>query len=105
MTSTEINVVAYQKGNLWIAQCVEYDIQVLSHTLLSLPSALKRAIKANLLVNAECGRTGLEGIPPAPGKFISMYENARMNVQDRQGNIGNTSTNIVVRDIRLAELT
>ena len=72
-----ISVVAYRDGDLWVAQCVEYDIAARADSLERLPRAFDRALAANMLVNAELGRSKLEGIPPAPSRFKPLFDEAQ----------------------------
>lgn len=71
-----VRVVAFQDGDLWVAQCVEYDIAAFAKHLLKLPAALDRAILSNVCVNADAGHKGLEGIPRAPKIFEQLFKAA-----------------------------
>lgn len=80
----KINIVAYQDGDLWVAQCVEYDISARADSLPKLPRAFSRALAANISVNRELGREGLSGIAPAPDRFRDWFERAQMDVTARE---------------------
>jgi len=41
-----------------------------------LPRAIERALVANLAMNRELGRLGLDGIEPAPPQFRELFERA-----------------------------
>jgi glucose-6-phosphate 1-dehydrogenase len=69
----KLSVVAFQEGETWIAQCVEYDIAAHATQLTQIPAAFERVLIDNLCVNAELGRTGLDGIPPGPPIFAKMF--------------------------------
>ena len=77
----EINVLAYQEGEDWVAQCVDRDIYARARGLPELPEALGRAIAANVCANAELGGSGLDGIKPAPARFRHAFESAGMPVK------------------------
>jgi len=77
-----INVLAYQEGSAWIAQCVEYDIYARAENLPKLPAAFGRALAANVCINSELGREGLNGIPAAPEKIRSAFESAKLRIAD-----------------------
>jgi hypothetical protein len=83
MEKIHIRVVAYQVGDLWIAQGVEYDIMARAKSLTTLPKAFNRALMSNLCVNDELGREGLDGIPPAPDHFREVFEGATLDVITR----------------------
>jgi hypothetical protein len=78
MKRIEVNVVAFQEGDLWVAQCVEYDIAAFTKNMLELPSAFERAVAANICANADLGREGLDGIPAAPDRYRGLLERAKM---------------------------
>lgn len=103
MRSIEIKVVAYQKGNAWIAQCVEYDIYAHSESLPKLSLALERAVLANVCINAELGRKGLDGIPPAPQRFLDMFQGAHLHVHTTRFDAFLSAANVIVRYLRNAD--
>ena len=70
----KLNVLAFEEDGVWIAQCIEHDICVSAPKLLLLPKYLAREITANLLVNQKVGRSGLEGIRPAPEAVRLAFE-------------------------------
>ena len=76
----QINILAYQNGETWIAQCVEYDICAFADKLPKLLKAFDRALAANVCVNTELGRDGFEGIPAAPQNIRNVFETAKMTV-------------------------
>jgi hypothetical protein len=77
-----INVLAYQEGSCWVAQCVEYDIYARAENLPKLPDAFGRALAANICINRELGREGLDGIRPAPDKIRNAFESAKIKIAD-----------------------
>lgn len=101
MKRIEVNVVAFQEGDVWVAQCVEYDIAAFAKNILDLPKAFERALAANVCANADLGRKAFDGIPQAPGRFRELFENAKFNVTPTQKAVA-ASTPVRVRDLRLA---
>ena len=101
----EVNAVAFQQGDLWVAQCVEYDIAAFAKSLPDLPRALKRALAANLCVNADLKRTGLESIPAAPERFRLMFKTAKINIRPTEESAADfvPASHVQVRDLRVAE--
>ena len=69
-----LSVLVYEDGDVWVAQAIEADIMASADSPDELPRAIKRAIVANIAVNTELGRNGLDGIPPAPPEFREQYE-------------------------------
>ncbi|HZZ32391.1 MAG TPA: hypothetical protein VFE10_10395 [Phenylobacterium sp.] len=99
----EVSAVAFQDGDMWVAQCVEYDIAAFSRHLAELPKAFERALAANFCANADLGRDALDGIPAAPPKFRELFEHADSRLTPtRQPAIAKKSP-IKVLDLRVAE--
>jgi hypothetical protein len=69
-----LNVLVYEDGDLWVAQAIEADIAATADSLTELPRAIERAIVANISVNSKMGRSGLDGIPPAPAAFKDLAD-------------------------------
>jgi hypothetical protein len=76
--SLKVSVVAFREGELWVAQCIEYDISARSETLANAMTAFRRMFAANLAASRELGRNGLEGVPPAPQRFRQMFDAAKL---------------------------
>lgn len=77
MNRITVSAVAFQaEDGRWFAQGVDYDILASADTLNSLPRAFERALAANLCVNTELGRDGLQGIPAAPAHYREMFDAA-----------------------------
>jgi hypothetical protein len=95
-----LRAVVYRGQSAWVARTLEHDIAAFADHVDDLPGKLRKAIAANLLINARHGREGLEGIPPAPAQFIEMYERAKLDVTPRDpGVVGAVET-----DLRLVEM-
>jgi hypothetical protein len=98
-----INVLAYQEGEAWVAQCVEYDIYARAPTLPELPDYLGRAIAVNVCINSEFGRIGLNGIPAAPQKIQDAFKRAKMQIIDGIGDAMAPSTGITIGEMKVAD--
>jgi len=72
--SDRIRVVAYRDGDVWVAQCIEYDISAQG---ANFESAMKRL---EIVVNAECEYTKnkfgqpFANIDPAPDAFARRFD-------------------------------
>ena len=102
MKQITISAIAFQDEGTWIAQGIEYDIAVSAETLSKVRKAFEKVVIANVCVNRKLGRSGLDGIPPAPQHFHDLFNNADMDIHQ----IKNKSTDIPVEisDFRLAEV-
>jgi hypothetical protein len=97
----EVSAVAYQVGDQWVAQCLEYDIAAFAKSLTELPRAFERAMAANMCVNADLGRDALEGIPAAPSRFRELFEQADLGLTPTPHAAAKKSP-VKIRDLRLA---
>jgi hypothetical protein len=76
----QITAVAYQEGDSWSAQCLEFDIAAQAARLTDLFIELQRIIAAHISVCMELGREPFAGLDPAPQHFWKLYEDAKMTV-------------------------
>jgi hypothetical protein len=72
-----IHAVAFQHGEWWIAQCLEYDIATQARTLDDLLVEVDRILVGHLIVGKIEGREPFSNIPKAPKRFWEMYQRAR----------------------------
>jgi hypothetical protein len=98
----EVSVVAFQDGDVWVAQCVEYDIAAFAKSLAELPKAFERAVAANLCVNADLGQNGMDGIPAAPERYRVLFDAADMTLTSRKAPSRSHRPPVKIRDLRLA---
>jgi len=83
MDTIRLSVLVYEDGDLWVAQAIEADILVTASGLDKLPYALERAVVANLAANAQLGRKGLDGIPPAAEMVREKFERSPFSLLER----------------------
>ena len=76
-----ISVIAFQDGDGWTAQCLEYDIAAQAKTLSDLRYELDRVVMSHIAVSDEFGQEPFVGLDPAPQKFWTMYEDAKLRVE------------------------
>jgi hypothetical protein len=76
MNQVRINAVAYEEGDAWVAQGIEYDIVAHASDIRDLPDAFMRAVMENICVTEHLGRKPLQGIQPAPAHFRTLFESA-----------------------------
>lgn len=69
-----IRVIAFQEGDAWVAQCIEYDIGAQAANLEELNERLMIAIKAEREESIRRCGAAFAGIPPAPPHFSRMWE-------------------------------
>ena len=79
-----ISVVAFQEGDSWSAQCLEYDIATQASTLPDLYYEVERMLMGHVAVAAKLGREPFAGIGPAPKRYWDLYEHAALTVQGKR---------------------
>ena len=99
---TVISAVAFQEGDAWVVQGVEYDICAHAWDPAELPAAFARALMDNIVITESLGRSPLEGIKAAPEKFRTMFERARAQVTAVGDAVTDQRLPIGSIDIRLA---
>ena len=100
MGKIKLRAVVYRGDGVWVARTLEHDIAAFADRVDDLPGKLRKAIAANLLINARNGRTALEGIAPAPAQYSEMYERAKLDVTLRDPTVAGA----VETDLRLVEM-
>jgi hypothetical protein len=72
-----LRVVTYRREGWWMAQCLEYDITATAKTESDLARELQRVIVGYMVVAEELGLAPFAHLPPAPSRFLTMWEQAR----------------------------
>ena len=73
IASEQIRVVVFQEGDLWVAQCLEYDIGAQGADLDELQDRLMAVIDAERTESIERNGRAFAGIDPAPQHFQDMW--------------------------------
>ncbi len=68
-----ISVLAFQEGEWWSAQCLQYDIAAQAKTLPDLFYELGRTLAGYYALAAKAGDAPFAGIGPAPKNFWDMF--------------------------------
>jgi hypothetical protein len=76
-----VSVIAFQEGDWWTAQCLEYDIAAQAKTFSDLRYEMDRVFVSHIAVSQELGKEPFAGIAPAPGKYWKMFEEAKLRVE------------------------
>ncbi|HKI04979.1 MAG TPA: hypothetical protein VKK31_23575 [Thermoanaerobaculia bacterium] len=77
MSRITINAVAFQKGSLWIAQCLEYDLVSCAETPEELLEELVGQLEALVEFNLTARQHPFEGYSPAPEKYWRLFEETK----------------------------
>jgi hypothetical protein len=96
-----IRAIAFQEGDVWIVQGIEYDICTRAQNPASVPAAFMRAVAENACITQHLGRKPFEGIKPAPTRFKEMFDRAVAQVR-AVGDLQLPNVPVSEMDIRLA---
>ena len=75
-TSDTIRVLVFQEDNMWLAQCVEYDIGAQAIDLTTLQRRFKVTLAADVEESVSRHGTPFKGIDKAPECYERMWEEA-----------------------------
>jgi hypothetical protein len=76
MDGLTISAVAFREGDVWIVQCIEYDICTQAKHASAVPAAFKQAIIEHIAIAHHLGKPSFKGLRPAPARFREMFERA-----------------------------
>lgn len=76
-----VSVLAFQEGEWWSAQCLQYDIAAQAKTLPDLFYELERTLMGYFLLAAELGQVPFAGIGAAPQKFWDVFEQSAIRLE------------------------
>lgn len=76
-----IRVVVYQDGDVWAAQCLEYDIGAHGKDVSEASARLHVAIEAERQESLNRNGAEFAGISRAPDKFFRMYDGCAGKLQ------------------------
>jgi hypothetical protein len=77
----EISILLFPDDGVWIAQCMEYDLNAQGETHEAALESLGRTMAAQAILDWDAGRTPFEDMPSAPAKYVKLY-NAAMHLRD-----------------------
>jgi hypothetical protein len=81
LSDITIRVVVFKDDDVWVAQCLEYDIGAQAADIDTLNERFNVALKAELKESVERGKEPFAGIEPAPERFHTMWEHRARSVE------------------------
>src|SRR5690348_3836100 len=78
-----IRAIMFKEGDLWVGQCLEYDIGAQARDLDELRARLTIAVEVEKRESIERCGTPFAGIPAAPRYFHELWERRSVNYQPR----------------------
>lgn len=76
-----ITAIVVQKGDVWVAQCLEYNLVSYANSLERLPKELMRQVQSQLALDVAEGREPFSQFKRAPQKYWDMLEIAKSQSQ------------------------
>lgn len=78
-----VKVLLTQRGEWWIAQCLEYDIATQARSLPALQKEIERVLAAHVAISTELGREPFAGLKPAPKEFWDLFSSSETRLADK----------------------
>lgn len=75
--SKELHVLVFKDDDLWIAQCLEYDIAVQARTIEELEENFVCSIIAHVMSSIEDKEAPFSTLPETPKEFWDMFQRAK----------------------------
>lgn len=72
----EVRAVVFRDEDLWVAQCLEYDLATQGRTLEQLRERVELLLLARMAVSQKVGRRPFEGLPKGPQEFWDLWGSA-----------------------------
>jgi hypothetical protein len=72
-TQMRIRAILFRDSDLWVGQCIEYDIGAQAKTLTELHKKLELTVMFELHESLKRHGVPFKGIDPAPGRFADMW--------------------------------
>lgn len=79
--SIRMNAVAFQEGDVWVVQGIQYNLVAMARSVQDIPTAFVNVIIERLLVAEHLGVDPFQGIAPAHDRFHKMFEAAVTEVK------------------------
>ena len=95
-----MNAVAFNEGNVWIVQGIEYNLAAVARSVQDIPKAFANLLIERLHVAEHLGVQPFQGIAPAPQRFHQMFDEAMTEMKQTRP-VGQTQT--IVRLAEVAE--
>lgn len=92
-----INAVAFQEGDVWIVQGIEYNLVARAHSVHDIAKAFVNLVVERFHVAGHLGLDPFKGVGSAPERFRSMFDAAQSELRLAQPVEGAQAT------VRLAE--
>jgi hypothetical protein len=76
-----INAVAFQQGDVWVVQGIQYNLVAVARNVQDVPKAFMNAVIERVHVAEYLGLDPFQGVGPAPERFHKMFDAASTEVK------------------------
>jgi hypothetical protein len=76
MDRITINAVVFREDELWVAQCLEYNLVSCTKELEDLPGELMRQIQGQVRIDLQDGKMPFADFRAAPVKYWELFKKA-----------------------------
>ena len=80
-----LRVVVFEDDDIWVAQCLEYDIGAQGPDVATLQKRFRIALLAELEVSLEKGDEPFSGIDPAPEFYHNLWDSCSGRFVPKEG--------------------
>lgn len=79
----ELNLLLIKEDQVWIAQCLQYDITAQGNTIKKAISEFHKVLAFEIAYSIQLQKPALDGIPSAPQYYWKLYEEAGVPIVSR----------------------
>jgi hypothetical protein len=84
VSTYKISAVLFQRGDWWVAQCLEYDIATQAKSLPDLRYELERVLVGHAVISARLGTQPFESLPAAPQQYWEMFDRSDLEIKPKR---------------------
>ena len=77
-----LHAVALRRGDLWVVQCLEYDIATQAQTISELEESLLRLLAGHIELSRRNDEVPFSRLPKAPPSYWEKYHQVRSGFSD-----------------------
>ena len=77
VTLPPLSVLLVKKADVWVAQCLEYDITAQGKEIDDARKSFERVLLAHVMSDLDANRQPLDGVPPAPADIHEMFRSSK----------------------------
>lgn len=66
---------------MWVAQCLQYDIATQASTLEILLKRIQTVVVSNMILDLESGKEPFSNLKPAPQRYWKEYQESKMTME------------------------